>query len=116
MDERRGSETWEERTDLAKDIKAMIDIVLKHYDPEMYAGLGVVMRLDGRQIVLKHNEKSWPPSENKGGILRIDYMKKIEVKKRSQQVKNESGRTLYDLHDRMGLIYDSTRQLSSPDT
>ena len=100
MDQRRGSEAWEKRTQLAQDIKGLIDIILKHYDREIYEGLGVVMRLDGLQISLKQNEDLYS-SDNAGGVLRIDYMKKIEVKKRSQQVKNESGRTLYDLHDRI---------------
>lgn len=101
MDERRGSEAWEKRSELARDIKAMIDIILRPYDSKIYAGLGLVMRLDGQQIILKQNEGSWPRRDHKGGVLRIDYMEKIEVKKRSQQVKNESGRTLYDLHDRI---------------
>ena len=98
MDHRRGSEAWKKRTQLAQDIKAMIDIILGYYDPEIYAGLGLVMRLDGLQISLKHNEES-RFAKDKGGVLRIDYMKKIEVKKRSQQVMDKAGRYLYDLHD-----------------
>ena len=99
MDQRRGSEAWKKRTQLAKDIKGLIDIILKHYDPEIYKDLGVVMRLDGLQIILKQNEQlMWPPPNDKGGILRIDYMEKIEVKKRSQQVQDERG-MLLDLHE-----------------
>ncbi len=100
---RRGSDAWKKRTQLAQDIKGLIDIILKHYDSEIYEGLGVVMRLDGQQIDLKHGEEySWQPtnSRNEGGVLKIDYMKKIDVKKRSQQVKDESG-MLLDLHDRI---------------
>ena len=98
MDQGRGSEAWKMRTRLAQDIKAMVDIVLGYYEPEIYAGLGLVMRFGGLQISLKHNEES-RFAKDKGGVLRIDYMEKIEVKKRDQQVKDKSGRYLYDLHD-----------------
>ena len=100
MDGSKGSEAWEKRTKLARDIKAMIDIILKYYDPEIYAGLGLVMRLDRKQIRLKYTEYG-ALAYDEVGVLRIDHMKKIEVKKRSHDVLDESHKYVYDLHDRI---------------
>ena len=97
----RDSEAWGQLTELAKDLKVVIDIILKGYDATLLEGLGLVMRLDGQQIVLEHNEQYPAKRENEGGLLRIDHMKKIYVKKRSQDVLDESGKYVFDIHKRI---------------
>ena len=92
-------DAWGPLTELAKDLRCVIDAVLRRYDESSLEGLGLVMRLDGKEVRLKHQERYSPASY--GGVLRIDDMKKIEVKKRSQDVLDESGKYIYDLHKRI---------------
>ena len=101
MDQRRGSEAWKKRTQLAQDIKGMIDITLAHYERKFYEDMVLVVRLDGEQIPLKHERKTaWgkklPPGD--GGSLRIDHEFKVIVKEQSQGVKGVS-RMVSDFHD-----------------
>ena len=94
------SDTRGQLTELAKDLKVVIDIILKGYDATLLEGLGLVMPLDGQQIILDQKEQYPTKRENEGGLLRIDYMEKIVVKKRRQQIKGEHG-MIIDLHKRI---------------
>ena len=101
MNQRRGSEAWEKRTQLAQDIKGMIDIILPHYEREFYEDMVLVARLDGGQIPLEHQRKTrWnteePPGD--GGSLRLDHKLKVNVKESSQLVKGVYG-MLSNFHD-----------------
>lgn len=103
MDERKGSDAWVKRTELAKDIKGLIDIMLKYYDPKLYENMVVVARLDGSQIPLLHNRKSewgFAIDPYDGGSVRIDHIKKVDVRYQSQLVKNDSG-MVSNFHDRI---------------
>lgn len=103
MDERRGSDAWEKRTELAKACKGVIDILLSHYDPKIYKDMIIVASLDGRQIPLLHNKKTewgYAIDPYDGGSLRIDHIKKVDVRYQNQLVKNDSG-MVPDFHDRI---------------
>ena len=97
---RHDPETRKQFTELAEDLKIVIDIMLKRYDRALFEDLGLVMRLDGEQIILDQKEQYPTKRENEGGLLRIDYMEKIVVKKRRQQIKGEHG-MIIDLHKRI---------------
>ena len=103
MDQGRGSEAWKRRTQLAQDIKGLLDIILPYYERKFYEEMVLVVRLDGEQIPLKHERKTaWgkrlPPGD--GGSLRIDHEFKVIVKEQSQGVKGASS-MVSDFHERI---------------